>query len=393
MNICLVYWYYLPNYGGIQTLMQTLAEGLIKNKHKVFILCGPNKGSPNHEVRNGINITRTNYLSRTIKTNQKKRIKYLNEYIKKNKIDLLHINNFQRPHAPSHTKALYQSALKNEIPIILHIHIPITNKKETKLINKYDWNNIISISNFVSKGIIIDKHKRKKIKRLPNCIDVKKFREELINNKHKKQLTQALGIKERKPIVLMPTRLLNSRGQFEERKGIKEFIKALALAKNKGLDFYGIITALEHESFPKKSKKTKEILKNLSKELGLGRNLIIPKNDLKQKLMPALYSLSDIVVIPSVNEAFGIVALEGMASGKPVIGTTSGALPEIIEHKKTGILVKPKSSTSLFNALDYFLSNKINIMNYGKNGRQRVKERYSNEKIVKDLINIYQKLR
>ena len=109
--------------------------------------------------------------------------------------------------------------------------------------------------------------------------------------------------------------------------------------------------------------------------------------------MPALYSLSDIVVIPSTNEAFGIVALEGMASGKPVIGTTSGALPEIINHNKTGILTKPKSVRSLSSALIKLLKNEKPIIKYGKNGKKLVKKKYSNKKIIKDLIIIYKKLK
>ncbi len=393
MNICLVYWYYLPNYGGIQTLMQTLAIELKKYNHNVFILCGPHKGTPNHEMIDGINVARTIYLSRTTKTSQKKRIEYISSYIKRNKINILHINNFQRPHAPRHTEALYNSALKNKIPVVLHIHIPITNKKEIGLINKYDWDNIISISKFISKGILVGKQKKKKIKLLPNCIDTKRFNKNLIPKEHKKRLKQILNLKKRKPIVIMPTRLLNSKGQFEERKGIKEFIKALALTKNKGLDFYGVITALEHESFSKKSKDTKKLLINLSKKLGVEKNIIIPKKDLKQKLMPALYSLSDIVIIPSINEAFGIVALEAMASGKPIIGTTSGALPEIIKHKKTGLLTKPRSVSSLSNALIKLLKNKKLRIKYGKNGKKRVKEKYSSKRITKDLINIYRKLK
>jgi glycosyltransferase involved in cell wall biosynthesis/O-antigen/teichoic acid export membrane protein len=67
--------------------------------------------------------------------------------------------------------------------------------------------------------------------------------------------------------------------------------------------------------------------------------------------IPAVYAAADVVVTPSVmEEAFGLVALEGMASGKPVIASISGGLPEVVQLE-AGLLVPPGDETALEAAL------------------------------------------
>lgn len=61
----------------------------------------------------------------------------------------------------------------------------------------------------------------------------------------------------------------------------------------------------------------------------------------KREALPALYSQAVVTVIPSVDEAFGLVILESLASGTPVVGTRSGAIPDILNDPGIGVLFEP----------------------------------------------------
>jgi glycosyltransferase involved in cell wall biosynthesis len=65
------------------------------------------------------------------------------------------------------------------------------------------------------------------------------------------------------------------------------------------------------------------------------------------KKLPQLYSEASIFVLPSINEAFGSVLVESLASGTPVVGTDSGGIPEIISHPRIGTLYKPNRTDTL----------------------------------------------
>lgn len=85
--------------------------------------------------------------------------------------------------------------------------------------------------------------------------------------------------------------------------------------------------------------------------------------------MPSLYQMADIVVVPSLMESFGMVALEAQASGKPVIASNAGALPELVNPEK-GLLFHAGDAQGLAQAMDYLLNNPEERARLGRNGYQ-----------------------
>jgi glycosyltransferase involved in cell wall biosynthesis len=69
-----------------------------------------------------------------------------------------------------------------------------------------------------------------------------------------------------------------------------------------------------------------------------------------------LYRKSNVVIVPSLWEGLGIVAMEGMAAGRLVIGAKTGGLPEVISHKKTGLLFRAGDVAALRDVIGYALS-------------------------------------
>lgn len=106
----------------------------------------------------------------------------------------------------------------------------------------------------------------------------------------------------------------------------------------------------------------------------------------------AIMSALDLLVLPSRLEPFGLVLLEAMAAGKPVIGTKVGGIPEIIEDGVTGLLVPPRSPDDLAQAIISILQDPDLTHRMGATGRERVKARFSLERCVAEVQKIYEEL-
>lgn len=93
----------------------------------------------------------------------------------------------------------------------------------------------------------------------------------------------------------------------------------------------------------------------------------------------------DVVVLPSILEGFGIVLLEAMAMGKPIIASRVGGIPEAVEDGVTGILVSPADSHNLAEALVILLENSTLRQSMGAAGRKRVEALFPMERTVKAI--------
>jgi glycosyltransferase involved in cell wall biosynthesis len=103
-----------------------------------------------------------------------------------------------------------------------------------------------------------------------------------------------------------------------------------------------------------------------------------------------LYRRAKIVVVPSIfNESFGIVALEAMASGRPVIASRVGGLEDVVVNGETGILVEPGSEEQLAEAIETLLGDEGYRRRLGANARRLVEEKYSWDAIIDRIIYVY----
>jgi glycosyltransferase involved in cell wall biosynthesis len=105
--------------------------------------------------------------------------------------------------------------------------------------------------------------------------------------------------------------------------------------------------------------------------------------------IPHLLKQIDIIVMPSLYEGFSIVLLESMASGKPIIATRVGGNAEAIEHKKSGYLIKSKSSKEIIDALNTLFHDSNFTYNIGVAAQRRFLENFTTDKMMEKLYNIY----
>lgn len=183
--------------------------------------------------------------------------------------------------------------------------------------------------------------------------------------------------------IYSPTcRRLVSVARLTKWKGHADLINAFSLLQSQHqditLDIYG-----DGEYRPQ--------LEQLIRELKLSESVrlcgSISHCDLFKKM--ADY---DLFVLPSTSEAFGLVFLEAMAFGLPVIAADAGGPGEIVLSGETGLLCKVGDIIDLANKIEFFITNPEKAESYGRKGRKRAEDIYSWDKIVRRYIHVFLKL-
>jgi glycosyltransferase involved in cell wall biosynthesis len=113
--------------------------------------------------------------------------------------------------------------------------------------------------------------------------------------------------------------------------------------------------------------------------------------DFRQDINNILNAL-DLFVISSIYEGLGRSLTEAMAKGIPVVATAVEGVPEIVQHNVTGRLVPPKNSKELSKMIIRAIENKPQSLYMAVKGKKWVYEKFSVDKMVKDIDNVYQRL-
>lgn len=112
----------------------------------------------------------------------------------------------------------------------------------------------------------------------------------------------------------------------------------------------------------------------------------------KQENIADLFSISDLKLLLSEKESFGLVLLEAMACGVPGIGTNIGGIPEVIEHGTNGYLVELGDVDAVAQYAIELLSDEDKLAKFRMNALEAVQTKFNSETIIKQYENLYEKL-
>lgn len=178
-------------------------------------------------------------------------------------------------------------------------------------------------------------------------------------------------------------------GRFDSRKGIETLVRAVRQSKYYGQNLKLIIGG---GSTPGNSDgRERDRIEGIIQELGMGECASLPGR-LSQDVLPIYYAAADICVVPSHYEPFGLVAIEAMASGTPVIASDVGGLQFTVVNEETGLLVPPQNVDAFSNAIDRILSNPQWRETLGKAGQRRVNNKFSWDGVASQLDDLYMQL-
>jgi len=130
-------------------------------------------------------------------------------------------------------------------------------------------------------------------------------------------------------------------------------------------------------------------MKALATSLGLAESIEFTGfvDDLSQVL-----STMDVFVLPSLTEGFPLCALEAMAAGLPLAATAVGGIPELIQHRETGLLFPPGNYKLLAQAVVSILSNENSAKKMANRGQQTVLDNFSPQNYIQRLSCLYEQL-
>lgn len=177
-------------------------------------------------------------------------------------------------------------------------------------------------------------------------------------------------------------------GRFDPRKGIETMVRACA--KSKALTLGNLRLVIVGGSCPDRiDGRERKRIEQIVQEVGLAKRTLFPGR-LEHNGLPLYYAASDVCVIPSHYEPFGLVAIEAMACGTPVVASDVGGLKFTVVPEKTGLLVPPQSTTAFAAAIDRILADKWWAKQLSINASARVREQFSWARTVSHLSNLYQ---
>lgn len=161
-------------------------------------------------------------------------------------------------------------------------------------------------------------------------------------------------------------------GRLADVKGVKYLIEAASKLNSQGLDFKVLIAG---------DGKQKQALQQQVEASSL-EDKVIFTGWISQDELSEYYSVSDVFVGPSLSEAQGIVFLEALATGTPVIASDVGGIPTLISHGENGYLTKPGASDDIAEYIAKLINHPEELDRLRQNARKKVIDDFAWEVIA-----------
>ena len=177
-------------------------------------------------------------------------------------------------------------------------------------------------------------------------------------------------------------------GSFKRDRGVETLIKAIARPQ---LHTAGNIRLTLVNNSQLDSPLEKKRLEKLVWDLGVDKitNFV---EDLTQEELATYYAAADVCVVPSQYNSSGMIAIEAMASGTPVIASNLGGLKYVVEHQQTGLLFPSQNSFLLTRAIYHLITKPKWRSQLAQSGRERVEELFTWDDVTHQLNEFYLEL-
>jgi len=383
MKVLMLSWEYPPkSVGGLSTHVYYLAQELVKLGHEIYLVTCEAGTALKQQMDNGVFVYRVEPLK--IDTDDFiKWVMQLNFAIVEAATKLIQQNGpFDLIHSHDWLTAFSSKVLKcaNDIPLISTIHATEQGRNNgiftemqryisatEKLLCSESYK-VIVCSEYMRKQVQDIFHTSiEKIKVIPNGVNHNEFEKEFNLKEFRDKYAE-----EKDKIVFYV-------GRHVFEKGVHLIIEAAEQIVNGYRDTKFIIGG--------KGPMTEE-LKARVQVMGLTDKfefLGYVEDEIRNKL----YRVSDVAVFPSLYEPFGIVVLEAMSAGCPVIVSDTGGLSEIVKHEINGLKCFVGSPRSLGDNVLKILNDEKLKENIVKNSLKDIQEKYTWNKIAESTVDVY----
>jgi len=356
--------------GGVEGETLDLAIFLSQNGHRSIVISGGGRLVPQLEKSGCIHIEWTHIGAKNLLCLQY--IYKLRKFLLTQNVDVLHLRS-RLPAWIAYLAWRFLPATQRPV-LITTFHGFYSVSSYSRIMTKGE--RVIAVSAAIKKHIIDNYNiEEEKISLIHGGFDAQKFSPESVAVERVRLLREKwLVAHADMPVIILPGRLTYLKGQ-------DILIESLALIKNR--DFVCLLIG-----DTKKNPSYTQKIETLIKSHGLEEKILLVGhcND-----MPAALLLADIVISASSTrpEAFGKIAIESMAMGKPVIGTAHGGSLDTILPGKTGWLVPPFDSTSMSKAIIEAFTDPEHAKKLGEQGRVWVGAQFTAKTMCEKTIALY----
>jgi len=181
-------------------------------------------------------------------------------------------------------------------------------------------------------------------------------------------------------------------GRIEPLKGIDTLIKAMSCLDLQGMHrpVHLAIIGGDVDVSPEEMSDEMTRLQKMCDDLCMG-GMVIFLGKRGQDTLPYYYSAAEVVVMPSLYESFGMVALEAMACGTPVVASEVGGLGYLVQNGVTGYTIPDRDPAELCDKLSHLLGN-ADLRNQMGNSAAEYAANYAWNKIASQIIDVYKEL-
>ncbi len=366
-------WFH-PHMGGVESHVYSISSELVRRGHEVEVITSRHRRDiPEQETMDGFKVTRLKPLTVMLRTPIVPRIKGA---LKTRDVDIFHA------HSPPPLAAYYTSNVSKEkrIPFLLTYHcdieipsifgqvIEILFRRTLggRTMRRVD-NIIVTTETYAATSRVVWRYTPVVI---PNPVNFERFHPGIDGGPVRKKL----GVLPEERIVLWV-------GRVVPHKGLEYLVEAAQYIEN-----VKIVIAGEGPHLG--------AIGRLAKSFGV-ENKIIFTSGVPRSELPLYYAMSDVFVLPSVSrlEAFGIVALEAMSSGKPVVVSDMPGMREVITDGVEGLLCDPLNAEDLAKKVSTLLGDSEMKKRMGMAGREKVVNNFGIKNVVDKLEVVYEKLK
>ncbi|KUK43261.1 MAG: Glycosyl transferase group 1 [Methanothrix harundinacea] len=318
-----------PFIGGVENYVYNLSRGLVRLGHEVTVLCANEPKSEKEELMDGIRVKRLPYIGKIANTNITPSLPI---EILREDFDLIHA------HLPTPWSADWSAVFSKmrRRPLILTYHNDIVGagfaNRAAHLYNRTALKNLLNRAD----RIIITQPKY-----LRSSPYLKRYEDKIV------VIPVGVDVERFRPMhsdkINNSIFFLSVLDEFHRYKGLDQLLRAL-----------------------------------------------VP-----EEMLANYYNRCDIFVLPSVSKAqegFGMVLLEAMACGKPVVCTDIVGVADEVKTKGAGLIVEPSNAEELAEAISHILQDRSLAHKMGEVGRRLVEERYGWEKVAKRVEEVYEGL-
>ena len=362
--------WFAPHLGGVESHVRSLSRELAARGHDVTVVTSQHDPSlPPDEWVDGFHVIRVRPRLVLMRTPVTPRMR---ASLRDLSVEIVHA------HSPPPTASHYAAAVasKRDIPYVVTYHCDVELPSALGAFVAGVYRRSLGASTLRSADhVIVTTREYAATSRavwrynpivIPNAVDHHRFRPDVDGS----AIRQRLKIPPDVPVVLLV-------GRIVPHKGIEHFVEAARFVPDARFVIVGEGSLLDS-------------MKRLASSMGVSERLHF-LGRVSEENLPKVYAACDVFVLPSVSrlEAFGIVALEAMATGKAVIVADIPGVREVIEDGREGLLADPVNPRDLADKIQRVLADPERRRAMGQHAREKVVEFFTIERVTDRLEALY----